>query len=59
MTTFSELFAIFLINLEPWFFIIVTPILALSAVLFVWVLIKARKRKKEKDQEKERETHNG
>lgn len=59
MTRLSELIAIFLINLEPWFFIIVTPVLALSAVLFVWVLIKAWKRKKEKKREKEHEAHNG
>lgn len=59
MITLSELLAIFLINLEPWFFIFVVPILAIFAVLFVWVTIKAVKRKKEKDREKEHEIHEG
>ena len=59
MITLSELVAIFLINLEPWFFIFVIPILAIFAGLFVWVTIKTIKKKKEKDREKEQEIHNG
>lgn len=59
MITLSELLAIFLINLEPWFFIFVIPILALFAVLFVWVTVKAVKKKREKDREKEHEIHEG
>jgi len=59
MLTLSELLSIFLINLEPWFFIVVTPILALFVIAFVWVLIKANRRKKEKEREKDREIHKG
>lgn len=59
MITLSELLTIFLINLEPWWFIITIGLFVLFVAFVVWVVAKFNKRKKDEAKRKDREIHNG
>ncbi|MFP4342749.1 MAG: hypothetical protein ACLFQO_20055 [Cyclobacteriaceae bacterium] len=58
MIYLSELLAIFLINLQPWWFIITISLFVIFVGFIVWVVVKFYKRKKEADK-KDKEIHNG
>lgn len=59
MYTLSELLSIFLINLEPWWFIIITGLFVLFVAAIIWVVVKFYKRKKIQERNKEKHIHDG
>lgn len=59
MCTLSELLAIFLINLEPWWFIISIGLFVIFVGVIVWVVVKFNKRKKVEERDREKQVHDG
>lgn len=58
MISLSELLAVFLINLEPWWFIITIGLFVLFVGFIVWVVAKFYRRRKEANK-RDKEIHNG